>query len=113
MRLLIATHNVGKIKEYKELLAGLPIQLVTPAELGMNLQVKESGSTYSHNARIKALAYARASGLLAFADDSGLEVDALEGAPGIRSARYARGQDEDRVSALLHALSQARHLCLN
>lgn len=106
-KLLIATHNRGKLREYAELLTGLPLTLVTPDDLGLDLGVVESGSTYSDNARLKATAYAKASGLLALADDSGLEVDALDGAPGVRSARYALGNDADRVTALLRTLEEA------
>lgn len=106
-KLLIATHNRGKLREYTALLAGLPFTLVTPDDLGLDLSVVESGNTYADNARLKAAAYAQASGLLALADDSGLEVDALDGAPGVRSARYALGDDADRVTALLRALDAA------
>lgn len=105
--LLIATHNRGKQREYADLLAGLPLTLVTPDDLGLDLDVVESGTTYAENASLKATAYAKASGLLALADDSGLEVDALGGAPGVRSARYALGDDADRVAALLRALAEA------
>jgi XTP/dITP diphosphohydrolase len=107
MKLLIATHNPGKLREYTDLLAGLPLELLTPGDLGLHLDVVESGDTYADNARLKAVAYAGASGLLTLADDSGLEVDALDGAPGVRSARYALGDDADRVTALLRALAQA------
>jgi len=106
MKLLIATHNRGKLREYAKLFDGLPLQLLDPDDLGLDLDVKESGTTYADNARLKAQAYAQASGLLTLADDSGLEVDALDGAPGVRSARYAPGQDADRVTALLRALEQ-------
>lgn len=106
-KLLIATHNRGKLREYADLLAGLPLALVTPDELGLDLDVVESGATYADNARLKATAYAQASGLLTLADDSGLEVDALGGAPGVRSARYTLGDDADRVQALLRALAEA------
>jgi XTP/dITP diphosphohydrolase len=106
-KLLIATHNRGKLREYADLLAGLPLTLVTPDDLGLDLDVAESGATYADNARLKASAYAQASGLLTLADDSGLEVDALDGAPGVRSARYALGDDADRVTALLRALADA------
>ncbi|UCC62951.1 MAG: RdgB/HAM1 family non-canonical purine NTP pyrophosphatase [Anaerolineae bacterium] len=106
--LLIATHNWGKLREYAALLAGLPLTLVTPDELGIHLEVIESGETYADNARLKAVAYAQASSLLTLADDSGLEVDALDGAPGVRSARYAVGDDADRVTALLRTLACAR-----
>jgi XTP/dITP diphosphohydrolase len=106
-KLLIATHNRGKLREYAALLASLPLTLLTPDDLGLDLNVVESGDTYADNARLKAVAYAQASGLLALADDSGLEVDALDGAPGVRSARYALGDDADRVTALLRALDAA------
>jgi XTP/dITP diphosphohydrolase len=106
-KLLIASHNVGKLREFTALLAGLPLTLVTPGDLGLDLDVEESGATYADNARLKATAYAQASGLLTLADDSGLEVHALGGAPGVHSARYAFGDDVDRVRALLRALSKA------
>jgi XTP/dITP diphosphohydrolase len=106
-RLLIATHNRGKLREYAALLSGLPVELVSPDELGLDLAVVESGATYHENAMLKARAYAQASGLLTLADDSGLEVDALDGAPGVHSARYALGGDGDRVQALLRALAQS------
>jgi XTP/dITP diphosphohydrolase len=70
----------------------------------LELEVSEDGAAYVDNARQKAEAFARASGLLTLADDSGLEVDALDGAPGVRSARYAKGHDGDRVTALLTQL---------
>lgn len=106
MKLLVATHNLGKIREYRELLAGLPADLVFPAELGLDVQVVESGDSFEENAVLKAKAFLQASGLLTLADDSGLEVDALGGAPGVRTARYA-GQgasDADRYRLLLSNL---------
>jgi XTP/dITP diphosphohydrolase len=106
-KLLIATHNRGKLREYAELFTGLSVSLVSPDDLGLDLAVVESGDTYTDNARLKATAYAQASDLLTLADDSGLEVDALDGAPGVRSARYALGDDADRVTALLRALADA------
>ena len=104
MKLLIATQNPGKAREFRLLLASLEAYLCFPFELGLEVEVAEDGDTYNDNARLKALAYMRASGLLTLADDSGLEVDALGGAPGIRSARYALGHDADRVMALLTQL---------
>jgi len=106
MKLLIATNNPGKLREYKELLAGLPLTLTTPAQEGVSIEVKETGNTFKENAIIKATAYARASGLVTLADDSGLEVDALGGEPGVRSARYAGegASDEDRYRLLLSRL---------
>jgi XTP/dITP diphosphohydrolase len=87
-RLLIATNNKGKIKELHELLADTGIELITPAQIDLDLDVVEDGLTYAENAARKAGAFAQASGLVSLADDSGLEVDALGGAPGLHSARY-------------------------
>jgi XTP/dITP diphosphohydrolase len=86
--LLLATTNPGKLREYQEILAGLPVHLTTLAEQGITLEVEETSATFLGNALLKARAYARASGLLTLADDSGLEVDALGGEPGVRSARW-------------------------
>jgi len=104
MELLIATQNPGKMREFRLLLAPLEAELRFPADLGLQVDVPEDGAASAENARQKALAYARASGLLTLADDSGLEVDALNGAPGIHSARYVPGHDADRVAALLAQL---------
>ena len=101
MELFIATHNPGKAREFRQLLTSLKARLCFPAELGIQLDVAEDGDTYAENARQKAVAYAHASGRLTLADDSGLEVDALDGAPGIHSARYRPGRDVDRAEALL------------
>lgn len=101
MELLIATQNPGKAREFRRLLAPLRASLRFPYELGLRIEVPEDGIAYADNAAQKALAYARASDLLTLADDSGLEVDALDGAPGVHSARYTPGHDADRVAALL------------
>jgi XTP/dITP diphosphohydrolase len=106
--LLLATNNPGKCKELRQLLGNLPqIELATPKERGISLTIEETGSTYRANAALKAQAYAQASGLVVLADDSGLEVDALDGAPGLYSARYS-GQpsatDADRRAFLLRNL---------
>ena len=87
-QLLIATNNPGKTRELHELLDDLGIELVTPSQIGLDLDVVEDGSTYEENAVKKAVAFANASGLVSLADDSGLEVDALGGEPGLYSARY-------------------------
>lgn len=87
-QLLIATNNKGKIKELQDLLKDTDIELVTPAQISLDLDVIEDGRTYVENATKKAIAFANASGLPSVADDSGLEVDALDGAPGLYSARY-------------------------
>jgi XTP/dITP diphosphohydrolase len=86
--LLIATNNKGKIKELQDLLKDTGIALITPAQINLDLDVVEDGQTYAENATKKAIAFAQASGLASLADDSGLEVDALDGAPGLYSARY-------------------------
>jgi XTP/dITP diphosphohydrolase len=106
-KLLLASQNAGKLREMKALLKNVPIDLITPVDLGLHLVVKEEGHTYAENAAHKALVYARHSGLVALADDSGLEVDALDGAPGLYSARYApqRGAtDADRRAYLLQQI---------
>jgi XTP/dITP diphosphohydrolase len=87
-RLVIATHNRGKLAEMRELLARHGVEAVSAAELNLP-EPEETGTSFAANAQLKAQAAARASGLPAFADDSGLAVDALEGAPGIHSARWA------------------------
>lgn len=104
MTLLVATHNPGKRREYRALLAPLKVEIRFPDDLDVHLDVREDGTTYAENAHKKAQRYASASGMLTLADDSGLEVDALGGAPGIHSARYAAGSDADRVEALLEDL---------
>jgi XTP/dITP diphosphohydrolase len=101
-RLLIATTNSGKQREYRVLLAGVPAEIVFPNDLGILLEVEEDGTTFHENAAKKARALAQASGLPALADDSGLEVDALGGEPGVRSARYAGpGADDPKRRAFL------------
>ncbi|MBM3136334.1 MAG: non-canonical purine NTP pyrophosphatase, partial [Chloroflexi bacterium] len=88
-KLLIASNNPHKLQELRAVLAGVPFSLVAPADVGLALNVPEDGATYAENATRKARAFAAASGLLTLADDSGLEVQALGGRPGLRSARYA------------------------
>jgi XTP/dITP diphosphohydrolase len=88
-RLLIASTNPHKLQEFREIFVNLPYELVSPAELDVQVSVEETGTTFAQNAVLKALAYADAAGMLALADDSGLEIDALGGEPGIYSARWA------------------------
>jgi XTP/dITP diphosphohydrolase len=105
--LLIASTNPGKLTELGALLQDLPIRLMLPAGVGIHLEVEETGSTYAENAALKAAAYGQASGLVTLADDSGLEVDALNGAPGLHSARYLPtpgATDADRRAYLLQNL---------
>lgn len=107
MKLLFATNNRGKLSELRQMLEGAAnLQLLSLDELGLCLDVEETGSTFAANAVLKATAAMQASGLAALADDSGLEVDALGGAPGIHSARYAGADatDAQRVTKLLAEL---------
>jgi XTP/dITP diphosphohydrolase len=103
-RLLVATTNAGKQGEFRRLLAHMPAEIVTPDEIGLELEVAEPYETYAENAAVKADAYARASGLLSMADDSGIEVAALDWGPGVRSARWGQGRNADR---LLEAVGDA------
>lgn len=108
-RLLLATRNPGKLLEMQSLLEGLPLQLILPESILPNLEVVEDGSTYAENASRKALAYQSGSGMVVLADDSGLEVDALGGAPGLHSARYSPApgaKDADRRNLLLQNLAR-------
>lgn len=106
-KLLIATNNKGKVKELQELLKSLDVQLITPSDINLDLDVVEDGTTYKENASKKAIAFAQASGLISLSDDSGIEVDALNGAPGLYSARYSpkpNADDADRRAYLLQNL---------
>ena len=105
--LLVATGNPGKLREYQGLLREAPFRLVSLKDVGITDEVDETGDTFAENAWLKASGYAAMSGMLTLADDSGLEVDALAGEPGVRSARYggeACATDADRVALLLHNL---------
>ena len=113
-KLLIATNNQGKVKELQELLKDIGIELITPAQIKLDFDVIEDGLTYAENATKKALAFAQASGLISLADDSGLEVDALGGAPGLYSARYGSSNgeklsDKDRRDYLIKNLKDKPH----
>jgi XTP/dITP diphosphohydrolase len=105
-RLCVATTNRGKQHELAVLLAAWPGTLVTPQDIGLDLDVEETGTSFAENAALKAIAFAQAANMPALADDSGLEVDALDGAPGIYTARYAGigASDEDRIQKLLGEL---------
>ena len=96
------------MREYRQLLREAPFELVSLEDLGITAEVEETGSTFHENARLKARSYAALSGMLTLADDSGLEVDALGGEPGVRSSRYGDSQaasDQDRVRLLLKKLA--------
>jgi XTP/dITP diphosphohydrolase len=108
MKLLIATTNRGKMAELSDLLKGLPFEIVTPADLGLSVDVEETGESYDANAILKGECFGHHSGLLTIADDTGLEVDALDGRPGIHSARYVDGPgatDAARRAKLLRELN--------
>jgi XTP/dITP diphosphohydrolase len=120
-KLLLATNNQGKIREYRTLLAGLPVDIITLQEAGVTTPVDETAATIPDNAILKATEYARLTGLLTLADDSGLEVDALNGEPGVKSARYAgeHASDIERNELLLKNMAkvpdnkrQARFRCV-
>lgn len=106
MRLLLATTNPGKQREFRRLLDPLPAEVVTPDELDLDLEVDEPHATYAGNAVAKAAAFAHASGLVSVADDSGIEVAALDWGPGVRSARWA-GEKGREAERLLEALAGA------
>lgn len=106
-KLLIATTNQGKLEEIAALLAGLNLELISPVQINLSLDVDETGANYKENAVLKAAAFCRESGLPAMADDTGLEVDALDGRPGLFSARYVDGHkasDAERRKKLLYEL---------
>lgn len=107
MQYIIATHNMKKLKELSRILLPLGIEAVTDRDLGLSLtEVEETGSTFEENAYLKAASACKESGLPAVADDSGLCVDALDGAPGLYSARFAGegASDEEKIDKLLKAL---------
>lgn len=110
-KILIATHNQGKFREIKKILEGLPVspvggpfKFVNLDDVGIDFEVEETGSIFRENAILKARSYGEITGLLTLAEDSGLEVDALNGAPGVCSARYCDGTDQDRDRLLLKNL---------
>lgn len=118
LEFLVATSNAGKVREIQRALAGLPVALRSLPELGNTSAVAEIGQTYEENAALKAEGYAKQTGLMALADDSGLEVDALGGQPGVHTARYGGdgASDLDRINKLLRALEgkadrAARFVC--
>ncbi len=95
-KLLVATTNKGKLREISNFLKDLPLEIVSLADIGINDKVKETGKTYEENSRIKAFFYSKKSNLPAIADDGGLEINALEGAPGIKSKRWLGRDGTDK-----------------
>ena len=106
MKFVIATGNEGKVREFKRILEPMGFEAVSMKELGLALEVEETGKTFAENARLKAGAACQAAGLPAIADDSGLCVDALGGAPGVYSARYSGLGDDENNQKLLRELAQ-------
>ena len=105
-KFVLATHNPGKLKEMAEILSRFGVEVVSPKDLGITVDVEETGTTFAENAMLKAKAVCKAAGLPAIADDSGLCVDALDGAPGVYSARYCghHGDDEANNDKLLEEM---------
>ena len=105
-KILLATNNRAKVKEYAKLLQGIPYRIVSLEDVNISEQVAETGTSFEENAILKAKRYAEMSGLITIADDSGLEVDALGGEPGVRSARYAGegASDKERIDFLLNKI---------
>ena len=101
MRFVLATHNPGKLREMGEILRDLGVEVVSPSALGIPVDVEETGTTFAENAMLKAKTVCQAAGLPAIADDSGLCVDALNGAPGVYSARYGGEGLDDRGRCML------------
>ena len=114
-RILVATTNLGKQGEFRRLLAPLGVPIATPQDLGLDLQVDEPYDSYAENAAAKARAFAHASGLPSLADDSGIEVAALDWGPGVRSARWAgeKGREADRMLEVMVGVTdrRARMVC--
>ena len=108
-KLLVATRNSGKVREFSRMLSEMPFEMVGLDDLGITLEVEETGSTFEENAVLKARAYARESGELTLADDSGLEVDSLNGEPGVLSARYG-GEGLDDEGRVQLVLDKMKHL---
>jgi len=107
-KLLVATNNKGKLAELKDLLSMVDLQLVSLDDVGITIEIEETGATFADNAALKASGYARLAGMLTLADDSGIEVEALDGRPGVLSARYG-GADigfDRKMSLLLNELEQ-------
>lgn len=109
MKVLAATNNEHKLREFREILSPLGYEIVSPKELGITADPDETGETFEENAKIKAEAFAEVSKMAVLADDSGLETDFLNGGPGVYSARYAEGSDADRVNKLLEVMGNSEN----
>lgn len=119
MKLILASNNANKLREFREMTGGLDIELISQKEAGCNFEVEETGTTFEENAYLKAAAVTEFTGLPAVADDSGIEVDALGGRPGVYSARYAAdivNSDAEKNDYLLNEIGDnpnrdARYVC--
>ena len=110
MDLLVATHNMGKVREFSQLLAGTDFTVISLGDVGLtHFDVEETGKTFADNAALKATSYARVSGRITLADDSGLVVDALDGQPGVYSARYG-SPDLDDAGRRAYLLNEMRFI---
>jgi XTP/dITP diphosphohydrolase len=106
MKLLIATTNLGKIREIRDILAGAPVELRTLTDVAGIAEPEETGTTFQENSRMKALYYASYTGLPAVADDSGIEIDALDGGPGVDSARWLGTDYAVKFAAIYRAIAE-------
>ena len=119
MKLILASNNANKLREFREMTSGMDIELISQKEAGCNFEVEETGTTFEENAYLKAAAVTEFTGLPAVADDSGIEVDALGGRPGVYSARYAAdivNSDAEKNDYLLNEIGDnpnrnARYVC--
>ena len=119
MKLILASNNANKLREFREMTSGMDIELISQKEAGCNFEVEETGTTFEENAYLKAVAVTKFTGLPAVADDSGIEVDALGGRPGVYSARYAAdlvNSDAEKNDYLLNEIGDnpnrnARYVC--
>ncbi len=106
--ILLATNNPGKVSEIQEILCGTPVKLLTPSQLGLDLEIEENGSSYFENALLKGSAFSKRTGLPTLADDSGLEVEALNGKPGLHSRRFVPDPDANDLFRCLFLIDQLR-----
>lgn len=112
MKMVLASDNAGKLREFRGIFAPLGIELLSKSECGCSISVEETGTTFEENAFLKAEAVMKATGLPAFADDSGLCVDALDGAPGLNSARFTGSHDDsddDRIALIFKLMSDSEN----
>ena len=118
---MLASGSAHKLAEFQRVFCGSPVELLSPRYLSCQCEVEETGTTFAENARLKAVAYARACRRWSLADDSGLEIDALQGAPGVRSSRFAgpAATDDDRNTRVLELMADtpddrrtARYRCV-